>query len=85
LDIYVIILAIGGLAGMRTPDSWRFFYAGGGALLNNLDLALRHATNLPISIIYETADLCGARRRPCPQRDENPKNALIDMWSERLI
>ena len=54
--------------------------AGGGALLSNLDLVLRHATRLPISIAYEplTCVALGAGR--VLEETKTLKNVLIDMW-----
>ena len=54
--------------------------AGGGALLSNLDLVLRHATRLPVSIAYEplTCMALGAGR--VLEEMKTLKNVLIDMW-----
>ena len=54
--------------------------AGGGALLSNLDLVLRHATRLPVSIAYEplTCVALGAGR--VLEEMKTLKNVLIDMW-----
>ena len=54
--------------------------AGGGALLSNLDLVLRHATRLPISLAYEplTCVALGAGR--VLEEMKTLKNVLIDMW-----
>ena len=54
--------------------------AGGGALLSNLDLVLRHATRLPISIADEplTCVALGAGR--VLEEMKTLKNVLIDMW-----
>ena len=45
---------------------------GGGALLSDLDLVLRHATGLPISIADEPLT-CVALGAPCPRRDADAK------------
>jgi len=54
--------------------------AGGGALLSNLDLVLRHATRLPVSIAHEplTCVALGAGR--VLEEMKTLKNVLIDMW-----
>jgi rod shape-determining protein MreB len=53
---------------------------GGGALLSNLDLVLRHATGLPISIAGDplTCVALGAGR--VLEEMKALKNVLIDMW-----
>jgi MreB/Mbl protein len=53
---------------------------GGGALLSNLDLVLRHATGLPISIADDplTCVALGAGR--VLEEMKALKNVLIDMW-----
>jgi rod shape-determining protein MreB len=53
---------------------------GGGALLSNLDLVLRHATGLPISIADDplTCVALGAGR--ALEEMNALKNVLIDMW-----
>jgi rod shape-determining protein MreB len=53
---------------------------GGGALLSNLDLVLRHATGLPISITDDplTCVALGAGR--VLEEMKALKNVLIDMW-----
>ena len=43
---------------------------GGGALLTNLDLVIRHATGLPVSIADDPLS-CVARHRPGARRDES--------------
>jgi rod shape-determining protein MreB len=53
---------------------------GGGALLSNLDLVLRHATGLPISIADEplTCVALGAGR--VLEEMQTLKNVMINMW-----
>jgi rod shape-determining protein MreB len=53
---------------------------GGGALLSNLDLVLRHATRLPISIADEplTCVALGAGR--VLEEMQTLKNVMINMW-----
>ena len=53
---------------------------GGGALLSNLDLVLRHATGLPISIADEplTGVALGAGR--VLEEMQTLKNVMINMW-----
>ena len=53
---------------------------GGGALLSNLDLVLRHATGLPISIADEplTCVALGAGR--VLEEMQMLKNVMINMW-----
>ena len=53
---------------------------GGGALLSNLDLVLRHATGLPISIADEplTGVALGAGR--VLEEMKTLKNVMINMW-----
>ena len=53
---------------------------GGGALLSNLDLVLRHATGLPISIADEplTGVALGAGR--VLEGMKTLKNVMINMW-----
>ena len=43
---------------------------GGGALLSNLDLVASACDRAPDLDCRRPADLRGARRRPCPRRDE---------------
>ncbi len=54
--------------------------ADGGALLSNLDLVLRHATRLPVSIAHEplTCVALGAGR--VLEEMKTLKNVLIDVW-----
>ena len=54
--------------------------ADGGALLRNLDLVLRHATRLPVSIAHEplTCVALGAGR--VLEEMKTLKNMLIDVW-----
>ena len=54
--------------------------AGGGALLSNLDLALRHATSLPISITYEPLICVALAAGRALEEMKTLKNVLIDMW-----
>jgi rod shape-determining protein MreB len=53
---------------------------GGGALLSNLDLVLRHATGLPISIADEplTCVALGAGR--VLEEMQTLKNVMTNMW-----
>jgi len=54
--------------------------AGGGALLSNLDLVLRHATRLPISIAYEPLICVALGAGRVLEEMKTLKNVLIDMW-----
>ena len=54
--------------------------ACGGALLSNLDLALRHATSLPISITYEPLICMALGAGRALKEMKTLKNVLIDMW-----
>ena len=54
--------------------------AGGGALLSNLDLVLRHATTLPVSIAYEPLTCVALAAGRVLEEMKTLKNVLIDMW-----
>jgi rod shape-determining protein MreB and related proteins len=59
--------------------------AGGGALLSNLDLALRHATSLPISITYEPLICMALGAGRVLEEMKTLKNVLIDMWLDAVM
>jgi rod shape-determining protein MreB len=54
--------------------------AGGGALLSNLDLVLRHATRLPISIADEPLICLALGAGRVLEEMKTLKSVLIDMW-----
>ena len=54
--------------------------AGGGALPSNLDLVLRHATRLPISIASEPLICVALGACRVLEEMKTLKNVLIDMW-----
>ena len=54
--------------------------AGGGALLSNLDLVLRHATGLPVSIAYEPLICVALGAGRVLEQMKTLKSVLIDMW-----
>jgi rod shape-determining protein MreB len=53
---------------------------GGGALLTNLDLVIRHATGLPISIADDPLTCVALGTGRVLEEMKTLKNVLIDMW-----
>jgi rod shape-determining protein MreB len=53
---------------------------GGGALLSNLDLVLRHATGLPVSIADEPLTCVALGTGRALEEMKTLKNVLINMW-----
>ena len=53
---------------------------GGGALLSNLDLVLRHATGLSVSIADEPLTCVALGSGRALEEMKTLKNVLIDMW-----
>src|SRR6516225_4150847 len=53
---------------------------GGGALLSNLDLVLRHATGLPVSIADDPLTCVALGTGRVLEEMKSLKNVLIDMW-----
>ena len=49
---------------------------GGGALLGNLDLVLRHATGLPVSIADDPLTCVALGTGPCPRRNEDAEKRV---------
>ena len=53
---------------------------GGGALLSNLDLVLRHATGLPVSIAEEPLTCVALGSGRALEEMKTLQNVLINMW-----
>src|SRR5271167_3115210 len=53
---------------------------GGGALLSNLDLVLRHATGLPVSIADDPLTCVALGTGRALEEMKTLKNVLVDMW-----
>ena len=53
---------------------------GGGALLTNLDLVIRHATGLPVSIADDPLTCVALGTGRVLEEMKTLKNVLIDMW-----
>jgi rod shape-determining protein MreB len=53
---------------------------GGGALLSNLDLVLRHATGLPVSIADDPLTCVALGTGRALEETKALKNVLINMW-----
>src|ERR1700687_3909878 len=53
---------------------------GGGALLSNLDLVIRHATGLPVSIADDPLTCVALGTGRVLEEMKTLKNVLIDMW-----
>src|SRR5215472_14946770 len=53
---------------------------GGGALLGNLDLVLRHATGLPISIADDPLTCVALGTGRALEEMKTMKNMLVNMW-----
>ena len=53
---------------------------GGGALLSNLDLVLRHATGLPVSIADDPLTCVALGSGRALEEMKTLKNVLINMW-----
>ena len=54
--------------------------AGGGALLGNLDLVLRHATGLPVSIADDPLTCVALGTGRALEEMKTLKNVLVNMW-----
>ena len=52
----------------------------GGALLSNLDLVLRHATGLPVSIADDPLTCVALGTGRALEEMKTLKNVLINMW-----
>ena len=53
---------------------------GGGALLANLDLVLRHATGLPVSIADDPLSCCALGTGRALEEMKTLRNVLINTW-----
>ena len=53
---------------------------GGGALLSNLDLVLRHATGLPVSIADDPLTCVALGTGRALEEMKTLKNVLVNMW-----
>jgi rod shape-determining protein MreB len=53
---------------------------GGGALLSNLDLVLRHATRLPVSIADDPLTCVALGTGRALEEMKTLKNVLVNMW-----
>jgi rod shape-determining protein MreB and related proteins len=53
---------------------------GGGALLSDLDLVLRHATGLPVSIADDPLTCVALSSGRALEEMKTLKNVLINMW-----
>ena len=53
---------------------------GGGALLSNLDLVLRHATGLPVSIADDPLTCVALGSGRALEEMKTLKNVLLNIW-----
>jgi rod shape-determining protein MreB len=53
---------------------------GGGALLSNLDLVLRHATGLPVSIADDPLTCVALGTGRALEEMKTLRNVLVNMW-----
>src|SRR5271165_173047 len=56
------------------------FLTGGGALLGNLDVVLRHATGLPVSIADDPLSCVALGAGRALEEMKTLKNVLVNMW-----
>ena len=68
------------MGSARQQSYRRCVLTGGGALLSNLDLVLRHATGLPVSIAEEPLTCVALGSGRALEEMKTLQNVLINMW-----
>jgi rod shape-determining protein MreB and related proteins len=65
---------------IKGRDDKGIVLTGGGALLSNLDLVLRHATRLPVSIADDPLTCVALGTGRALEEIKTLRNVLVNMW-----